>query len=193
MKNIGHLILASKSPRRKEILAGMGINFSVDSADIGDENRFFEENSDIETAIIALSRAKNKPISDKFPDLPVLSADTIVVIDGKVLGKPKDRADAKRILENLSGREHFVFTVVNLVCKNKDFDETVLEKTIVKFRKIDDDELDEYLYTTNYLDKAGAYGIQDKGLYFVEKIDGCISNVVGLPISATINLLKKFP
>jgi len=192
MKNIGRLILASKSPRRKEILAGMGIDFSIDSVDIGDENRFFDENSDIEAAIVVLARAKNKPIAEKFPDLPVLSADTIVVIDGKVLGKPKDRVDAKRILKMLSGRVHFVFTAVNLVCKNKGFDETILEKTAVKFREIYDDELEEYLDTANYLDKAGAYGIQDRGLYFVEKIEGCFSNVVGLPISSTINLLKKF-
>jgi septum formation protein len=186
-----HIILASKSPRRKEIIAGMGLNFSVEPANIGDENRFFEETGDIEAAIIALAQAKNKPVAEKFPDLPVLSADTIVVINGKVLGKPKDRDDAKKILNMLSGKKHSVFTAVNLVCKNSGFDETILEKTDVWFREIDDFELEEYLDTANYLDKAGAYGIQDKGLYFVEKIDGCYSNVVGLPISAVITLLKS--
>lgn len=191
-QNISNLILASKSPRRKEILTGIGINFSVETADIGDENRFFVENSNIETAIIALARAKNKPISEKYPEFPVLSADTIVVIGEKVIGKPEDREDAKEILQMLSGKVHIVLTAVNLVCKNKNFDETVLEKTSVKFRKLDDFEIEEYLNTANYLDKAGAYGIQEHGLYFVEKIEGCYSNVIGLPISATINLLKKF-
>ena len=190
-QNTSRLILASKSPRRREILAGMGINFVVEAADIGDEERFFAENSNICEAIIALARAKNRPIAEKYPDLPVLSADTIVVIDGKVLGKPADREEARSILKMLSGKTHSVFTAVNLVCKNLGIDEAVLEQTGVRFVEICDEELEKYLDTANYLDKAGAYGIQEHGLYFVEKIDGCFSNVVGLPISATRKLLRK--
>jgi septum formation protein len=189
-KNDVPLILASKSPRRKEIIADLGLEFIVETADIGDESRFFE-NCDIENAIIRLARAKSKPVCEKYPQNPVLSADTVVVVDGKIFGKPVDRKDAQRMLKTLSQRSHFVYTAINLVCKEKNFDEVILDKTQVWFREIDENELQNYLDKANYADKAGGYGIQDEGKYFVEKINGDYWTVVGLGIVSVIRLLKK--
>ena len=189
-KNKRILILASKSPRRKEIIADLGIEFIIETADIGDESGFFEE-GDFENSIIRLARAKSKPVCEKYPQNPVLSADTIVVADGKVLGKPVDRKDAQLMLKTLSGKSHFVYTAINLVCKEKNFDEVILDKTQVWFRVIEDGELQNYLDRANYADKAGAYGIQNEGKYFVEKINGDYWTVVGLGIVSVIRLLKK--
>ncbi|MCL1945732.1 MAG: Maf family protein [Chitinivibrionia bacterium] len=189
-KNDVPLILASKSPRRKEILADLGLEFIVETADIGDESRFFE-NCDIENAIIRLARAKSERICEKYPQNPVLSADTVVVFNGKIFGKPVDRKDAQRMLKTLSGKSHFVYTAINLVCKEKNFDEVILDKTQVWFREIDENELQNYLDKANYADKAGGYGIQDEGKYFVEKINGDYWTVVGLGIVSAIRLLKK--
>jgi len=183
------LILASKSPRRKEIIADFGIDFFVEAADIGDENRFFT-GDDIEKSIISLARAKAAPVSEKYPENPVLSADTIVVVDNKVLQKPEGREDAKIMLQTLSGRSHFVYTAINLVCKNRGFDEIILDKTEVRFREIDEEELERYLDCANYADKAGSYGIQDEGKHFVEKINGDYWTVVGLGVAATGRLLR---
>jgi len=184
------LILASKSPRRREIIADFGIDFMVEAADIGDEARFFT-GGDIEEAIILLARAKAKPISEKYPDNPVLSADTIVVADNLVLGKPVNREDAKKMLKMLSGRSHFVYTAINLVCKNRNFDEVILDKTEVFFRKIDNYELENYLDRANYADKAGSYGIQEDAKYFVEKINGDYWTVVGLGVVSVLKLLRN--
>ena len=190
-KRIRGLVLASTSPRRKEILSGMHIDFSVEVADIGEESRFFEK-TNFKNAIKKLAREKGKIISEKYPDAPVLSADTIVVLGSKVLGKPQNADDAKITLKTLSGKKHQVYTAVSLSCKNAGFNETVLEKTDVRFRDIDDEELEEYLKSAVFLDKAGSYGIQEEGGFFVEKINGDYSNVVGLPVCATIKLLKKY-
>ena len=190
-KSNASLTLASKSPRRREIIADFGIDFTVEAADIGDEHRFFT-GGDVESEIIALAQEKARPISEKYPDNPVLSADTIVVIDGKILGKPKDREDAKKMLKMLSGRSHFVYTAINLVCKNRNFNEVILDKTEVFFREIDDEELENYLDRANYADKAGSYGIQEDGKYFVEKINGDYWTVVGLGVASVGKLLKKF-
>jgi septum formation protein len=190
-ENNACLILASKSPRRREIIAQLGIDFMVETADIGDENRFFA-NGDIEDSIKLLAKEKSKPICEKYPDNPVLSADTVVVVDGVVLGKPKNREDAEDMLKMLSGRSHFVYTAINLRCKRKNFDETILDKTEVWFKKIDDDELEKYLNNANYSDKAGSYGIQEHGKYLVERINGDYWTVVGLGIASLMKLLKKF-
>jgi septum formation protein len=191
-ENAYRLILASKSPRRREIISGMGVDFFVETHDIGDEHRFFNEKKSIKRSIIALVHEKSAVISQKYPENPVLSADTIVVIGKKVLGKPKNRDDARETLKMLSGKKHSVFTAVNIVLKNKGIDETAIVKTDVRFRKIGDKELDEYLDKANYMDKAGAYGIQEDAQYFVEEISGDYSNVVGLPIPTVLKLLKKF-
>lgn len=190
-KNIKGLILASKSPRRKEILSGIGVDFFVEAADICDENRFFNGNS-IKNAIKLLVREKGKFICEKYPDAPVLSADTIVVLGKRVFGKPKSIDDARTMLKTLSGKKHSVYTAINLSCEKADFNETVLRKTDIWFRDFDDDEIEEYLKNAIFFDKAGSYGIQEDGKYFVEKINGDYSNVVGLPIFATIKLLKKY-
>ncbi|MDR0305003.1 MAG: Maf family protein [Chitinispirillales bacterium] len=190
-QNINGLILASKSPRRKEILLGTGIDFIVETVDIGDEYRFFE-NKEIKNAIILLAKEKGKFVCEKYPDVPVLSADTVVVLNKNVLGKPKNAADANMMLKMLSGRKHSVYTAVNLACKKINFNENFLQKTDVWFRRIDDNEIEEYLKKANFSDKAGGYGIQEDGKYFIEKINGDYSNVMGLPICTTINLLKKY-
>jgi len=191
-ENINGIILASNSPRRKEILEDLGIKFFVETADIGDEMRFFQNETDIKKAVKLLARKKNSPVSKKHPDIPVLSADTVVIFNEKVFGKPKSANEAINMLREFSGKTHSVYTAVNLVCKQKNFDETILEETDVFFREIDADELEEYIETANFLDKAGGYAIQEHGKYFIEKINGDYWNVVGLPIAATIKLLKKY-
>jgi len=191
-ENINEIILASNSPRRKEILEDLGIKFFVETANIGDEMRFFESEPDIKKSVKLLARKKNEPISEKYPDIPVLSADTVVVFDERAFGKPKSANEARNMLRTFSGKTHSVYTAVNLVCKTKNFDVTILEETDVFFREIEADALEEYIETANFLDKAGGYAIQEHGKYFIEKINGDYWNVVGLPIAATIKLLKKY-
>jgi len=191
-ENINGMVLASNSPRRKEILKDLGIEFFVETANIGDEMRFFQNETDIKKAVKLLAREKNAPVSEKYPDIPVLSADTVVIFDENVFGKPKNVNDARNMLRTFSGKMHSVYTAVNLVCKLMDFDETILEETDVFFREIEADELEEYIETANFLDKAGGYAIQEHGKYFIEKINGDYWNVVGLPIAATIKLLRKY-
>jgi septum formation protein len=191
-ENINGMILASNSARRKEILKDLGLEFFVETADIGDEMKFFENETDIKKPLKLLARKKNAPISEKYPDIPVLSADTVVFFDKKVFGKPKNANEARYMLRMFSGKMHSVYTAVNLVCKLAGFDETILEKTDVFFREIEEDELEEYIETATFLDKAGGYAIQEDGKFFVEKINGDYWNVVGLPLAATIKLLRKY-
>ena len=173
------IILASKSPRRKEILETMGVSFEIDVADV-------DESVDVclspVEAVCEISKRKAQKVAERHGgDEIVISADTVVVIDGKIIGKPKDKEDAFCILKNLSGRTHEVYTGFT-VCGNGKT-KTDFEVTKVHFKELLDEDIRRYVATGESMDKAGAYGIQQKGNLFVDYIHGDYYNVVGFPIS----------
>jgi septum formation protein len=183
------IILASTSPRRRELLTHAGISFIVESADV-DERVLAGETPEEHTARLALEKAR--VVARRRGKGIVLAADTVVVIDRKILGKPADRQDALRMLTLLSGRKHRVVTAVAVLDAGKGRMATRHSKTGVWFRKLSRREIDAYVATGEPLDKAGAYGIQERGGLLVERIDGCYFNVVGLPISLVGAMLAEF-
>lgn len=181
------LILASASPRRRELLSGLGLSFEIRPA-VGEEHP--EPGlSGAETAK-RLSRAKCLEIAaGAAPEDVIIAADTVVVLDGTILGKPKDEADAKRMLTALSGRTHWVYTGVTAARGERLLSEA--EGTEVRFRALTEREIDAYIATGEPMDKAGAYGIQGRASLFVEGIDGDYFNVVGLPLCKLGQMLKE--
>lgn len=185
------IILASGSPRRQQILLQMGFSFETIPPPTIEERQYIEP-TNLEGSVQKLASLKAGIVSGNYPESLVLGADTIVVKDREVLGKPRDRQDAFRMLKGLSGRSHEVITGIALRCKETGFYKSGFSSTKVFFRKIGDEEIDAYLSNDEYRDKAGAYAIQGKALIFVDRIEGCYYNVVGLPVSNTISLFKEF-
>lgn len=179
------IILASQSPRRYELMKLTDFEFIVKPSD-ADES--ISGNLSPQEIVKELSFRKAKAIQSEN-DI-IIGADTVVSIDGEILGKPKDKNDAYNMLKKLSGRTHSVFTGVTVLKNEKT--ETFCEETKVKFYDITDEEINSYIETKEPFDKAGAYGIQQRGGLFVEKIDGDYNNVVGLPMAKLLQVLKKF-
>ena len=184
------LYLASKSPRRHEILHGLHVPFEYI------ESPYEEKISDVENLVpeeksAKLASLKAMYASHSLKDGLVIGADTIVVNDTEILGKPKDRADAKRMLMELSDKKHRVISGIALVdvANNKIYSHS--EITYVYFRKLSDKDIKIYLDTDEPYDKAGAYGIQGHASLFVEKIEGCYFNVVGFPVVAFNNIMLE--
>lgn len=182
------LILASASPRRRDLLQTAGIPFEVRAAEV-DESRLAGESP--EDLVLRLSRLKAEAISWQFPKRLVLGADTIVTLDHHLLGKPSDLADARRILRLLSGRTHEVLTGVTLCRQTPEGSLSWIASTQVRFKELSDADIDRYLSVAHVLDKAGAYGIQDHGEMIVAGIDGLYSNVVGLPVEEVAEALVR--
>jgi septum formation protein len=180
------LILASQSPRRAELLERLGLSFAVSPAHI-DESYLDHETPRAHAE--RLAREKAETISRREPDALVVGSDTIVVVDGDVLGKPRDPADAVAMLARLSGREHEVFTGVAVAAGERV--ESALERVQVRFRALDRAECEAYVATGEPMDKAGAYGIQGYGSSIVESIAGDYFAVMGLPIVRTLDLLRR--
>ena len=180
------IILASGSPRRRELLKDLGIEFEIYKPDV-DESRL--ENERPEDLCLRLSRLKAKSGAERFPDSIIIAADTIVVIDNKILGKPKDREDAFNMLKILQGREHEVITGVSVAQNEKIISHA--EHTLVKFIELSDSEIREYISCGESDDKAGAYAIQGRGAALIEGINGDYFNVVGLPLCSLSKMLKK--
>ena len=178
------LHLASSSPRRRQILDNMGLEYTAAGVDV-DERRHRGESADIMVVRLAVEKAR---AADAGPGTVVLAADTAVVLDGEVFGKPADRADALRMLAALSGRHHRVMTGVAVRSDNAM--ENVLSVTDVKFREIGPDEALDYWHSGEPRDKAGAYAIQGLAGTFVETITGSYTGVVGLPVLETAELLR---
>lgn len=182
------LILASASPRRSELLAQAGYAFEVEAADVDESLRQGEAPA---VYVVRLAQEKARAVLSKHRDetnLMVLGADTTVVLDGKILGKPADAADAKQMLCLLSGRTHQVFTgIAAATCAGIT---GAVESTDVTFSEISETELDFYCATSEPLDKAGAYGIQGYAARWIPRIDGCYFNVMGLPIARMVRLLN---
>ena len=179
------IILASQSPRRQELLKLIGIPFAVRVADI-DETL---EPCAPEIAVAQLSRKKAEAVPHTA-DETVIGADTVVVLDGEILGKPADEADAFRMLRFLSGRRHQVMTGVTVLQGDRCV--SVTEVTEVSFRELSDGEIRDYIATGEPMDKAGSYGIQSGGALFVDGIHGDYYNVVGLPVCRLHQILKEF-
>ena len=172
------IILASNSPRRREILSNF-IDFTVITKEI-DEVK--DDCFSPWTTVMALAYEKGIEVAKDNVDEVVLSADTLVELDGRLLGKPKNREDAKIMIKSLSGKIHNVYTGYAIFKLSKKIKYVSYEKSSVKFYDLSSDEIEKYLDTLEYKDKAGAYGIQDKGSLLVEKIEGDYFNIVGFPI-----------
>lgn len=187
------IVLASQSPRRKKLLTQLGLIFEIFPSSI---EEVITSNSPVEI-VKELSLQKATDISNRVANSLIIGADTIVVKDGEILGKPVDEADAVTMLSNLSGEAHSVFTGVSFVVTN-DQKKTIgsysfFEETKVWFSALNDSEIRSYVATGSPMDKAGSYGIQDDwGSVFVERIEGDYYNVVGFPLNRFYRELKKF-
>lgn len=187
----GKLILASTSPRRSDLLTEAGISFEVRPA-------YIEELSDPELSAreLCLVNAESKAleVATRFPAHVVLGADTVVALDNRTFGKPRDLAEARTMLEALCGRVHEVLTGVCLMHRDTNKMCRFVESTRVKFRSRDAVDLDAYLASINPLDKAGAYSAQEDNGRLIEQLEGLISNVVGLPVERVqAALQEQFP
>ena len=175
------IYLASKSPRRRKLLKQLGIKFTSFSVDLHEE--ILDGEHPVQT-VKRLALHKSVEAESTIQSGIVITADTIVVLNKEIIGKPKDKKNAFEILSKLSGKTHTVFT--GFVVKNLDTQKKIIgfEQTDVTFRKLEAKEIRDYIKTGSPMDKAGAYGIQDDfGAVFVERIDGCYYNVVGLPLA----------
>ena len=180
MKSKNKKILASKSPRRIKILKMIGLDFDIAPSKLDEKIKI---NLTGKPFAEYWSKEKAKLISNQYPNSLVVGADTIVIFNNQILGKPRDRNDSKNMLTMLSGNMHQVITGVSLICKNKKISKTFSESTKVVLRKIPSDQIDFYINNYNTSDKAGSYGIQEWFSIWIEKINGCYYNVMGLPIS----------
>jgi septum formation protein len=182
------LILASKSPRRKYLLEQAGLSFQVVPSAI-DETTIAM--TPPETYVKLLSEAKAQDIAVRYPDKWVIGADTIVLIDNIILGKPDSRDEARAMLKRLSGQTHQVLTGYAVCCQAKErtFSETV--KTDVLFKDLTEEEIEWYVHTKEPFDKAGAYAIQGLGTFLVKRIHGSYTSVVGLPVCEVLEFLIK--
>lgn len=182
-------ILASASPRRQDLLRSVGLKFRTIPAHVNEDYLAGESPS---RHVRRLSYNKAMVIAQKNPNSWVLGADTIVVIDGIILGKPQNKKQAKKMLEKLSGREHKVFTGFTIVHKASGIYKTTVIQSTVRFKIINPEEMKWYIDCDEPYDKAGGYAIQGKGAYFIQSIKGSYTNVIGLPLCEVLETLKTF-
>jgi nucleoside triphosphate pyrophosphatase len=188
---IPHLILASASPRRAELLTSAGIPFTVDVANIAEDG--IPGESPVDHAE-RLAREKAEVVAKRNPEKIVLGADTIVLVDDQILGKPRDPQDAARMLRLLSGRDHQVITGVclaRLATGNRQL-ETASSRTTVYFSQLSANDIEGYIATNEPKDKAGAYAIQGIASRWITRIEGDYANVVGLPVALVWKMLQEF-
>lgn len=184
------IVLASQSPRRKWLLEQIGLEFDIIPSNF-DEN--IENQKFSKKLIESLAYQKAKEVADRNDDkVIIIAADTVVILGEKILGKPIDATDAKKMLQSLSNKTHKVITAIAIIDKYED--KTLINSTIskVKFKKLSDREIEDYIKTGEPMDKAGSYGIQAYGSLFVEKVEGCYNNIVGLPLNLLSEMLKSF-
>ena len=182
-------ILASSSPRRRELLLRLQTPFDIILPDV-DESIIPPDGSP-ETYCTALAELKANDISQHYPNNLVIGSDTIVVLGDQIMGKPEDKAMAQNMLETLSGKTHHVYTGVCLKWADKNIHHLFAEITTVTFRELSEADINHYIESCPPYDKAGSYGIQDWSAVFVQEIKGCYDNVVGFPISRFYQELKK--
>lgn len=184
------VILASKSPRRKEILERIGVSFKTIPSHW---DEILSENENPQDAVIRIARGKALSVSRKLIDIKntlIIGADTIVYLDKKIIGQPKDEEEAKSMLQILQGRTHIVYTGISLL-KNGEDEAEGYSESFVEFYPMTEEEIEWYVKSKEPLDKAGAYGAQGKGALFIKKIDGSFHNVMGFPVDLFHLLLKK--
>lgn len=183
-----NLVLASKSPRRRYLLKQAGLSFTVIPSGIDEDSISL---SSPETYVKILAEAKAKDVSKRYPECWIIGADTIVVINGTILGKPDSKSQARTMLNQLSGKTHQVLTGYCICChaKKKLFSETI--KTDVLFKNLTESDIEWYINTKEPFDKAGAYAIQGLGTFIVKSINGSYTNVVGLPVCEVVEFLIK--
>lgn len=190
------IVLASASPRRAELLKNIGLEFSITP---DDSEEISTPGLDPAETVKELARNKASNVAERIKnsgglggeEALVIGADTVVVLSGEILGKPKDEADAERTLRRLSGNRHEVYTGVSVIDTFSGREVCDHEATVVEFRDISDEEIAAYIRTGEPMDKAGAYGIQNLGALFVKRIEGDYFNVVGLPLCKLGMILKK--
>jgi septum formation protein len=182
------LILASNSPRRREILSQAGFDFSVIASEV-DES--FPENMPLHEVPVFLSEKKAKVLAEINPHAIILAADTVVILENKILNKPADKSEAREMLQLLSGKNHEVFTGITLITPNETC--SIADSAKVSFRLLADWEMDWYVRGGFGLDKAGAYGVQDFiGMAGIQALNGSFYTVMGLPIYQVFELLKPY-
>ncbi|MGO9379362.1 MAG: Maf family protein [Dissulfurispiraceae bacterium] len=183
------IILASASPRRKEILEKTGLKFRVDESD-------YEEDMDIglkpRELAICHSVGKGRAVACRYKNALIISADTIVVLKNKVFGKPRNEKEATQMLNNLSGKSHTVITGYTIIDTDSGKDLSRAIESKVFFKRLNEEEIKTYIRSGEPMDKAGAYGVQGLGAVIVKKIDGDFFNVMGLPLNSLVESLKKF-
>lgn len=187
------IYLASKSPRRKELLTQMGVEFEILSLDIPEEVGATESPVEYSQRITTekLTAAWDKVVTDKIAEYPVLCADTEVVLDGRILGKPNNYNNAFDMLKSYSNHSHQVITTVGV--KYHSYEKIATNTTVVSFAPMSDEVIHRYLATGDYKDKSGSYGIQSYIGQFIKSIDGCFYSVMGLPLNTTRELLESIP
>jgi septum formation protein len=188
-KNMKTIILASASPRREELLKKIGLKFKAEPSNY-EENISYELEPHELAKLLSLEKAKL--VAKNHKNVLIIAADTLIVFEGKILGKPRTKTEAREMLERINGKPHSVITGFTIVDSgsNKALSRSV--ETKVHLRKLSSTEIDAYVKSQEPLDKAGAYAIQGLGSVIVEKIEGDYFNVVGLPLSALVESLKEF-
>lgn len=181
------IVLASASPRRQELLRQVGVSFVVEPSNVNEE---VSEPMAPAQLVEHLALSKAREVAARRPGAIVLGADTIVVVDGQVLGKPANRADAIAMLERLAGREHQVMTGVALVQNKREA--VSHEETVVRFGPLTREQIERYVDSGEPMDKAGAYGIQGRAAAMIHAIAGDYFTVVGLPLYRTVQMLSQF-
>lgn len=181
------IILASGSPRRRELLSRMGYEFEIQLPDV-DEN----VSGKVSEVVLILSRRKAMAVAEKNDNGIVIASDTLVSLNGETLGKPCDEADAYRMLRTLSGNTHEVFTGVTIIDAQNGKTESRSVRTGVCFRELSDQEINDYIASGEPMDKAGAYGIQGGAGKFVERLEGSYENVIGFPVDEVEDMLHGF-
>ncbi len=187
-------ILASKSPRRSELLKATGYKFKVLTLEISES---FNENLNLDEQIIDVAQTKGEAVastlkSSESKEYLVLSADTVVVLDGQIFGKPSDLKHAKKILLSLRNKTHSVKTAICFIHLPSFQIYTGLDTSLVSFKSFSDLELEEYLQTNEWTDKAGAYGIQGAAAKLIERREGSLSNIIGLPMELVQSMMVKY-
>jgi septum formation protein len=187
-----HFILASKSPRRKEILENLGVQFEIITADTDESADVSSPEELVEVLSLRKARAVCEKLKEEGRELShtvVIASDTVVAMEGEILGKPKDESDARRMLSMLSGKSHKVVSGICLMSADKTG--VGHEVTYVEFDPLDEETITRYIQTTNPYDKAGAYAIQGSASAFIGGIRGCYFNVVGLPVHRLCTLYRQ--
>jgi septum formation protein len=182
------IILASASPRRRELLRQLGLTFEILPSNVDED---IKEGEDPRRHVLRLARSKAEEVAKSRSNCIVIGADTIVVLDDEILGKPKDEEEACAMLSRLSGREHLVFTGFCVIVPPNGVAYCDAVDTRVRFKHLSAEEIRGYVRTGETVDKAGAYAVQGKGSYMIKEIQGSYTNVVGLPLCELVDVLAR--